>query len=175
MRDLLVRSNPTRAPELRAANEAFANALRVEGAAGKIGSDQGVFTPAHLLSSVRQLDPSLRKGTFARGDALMQDLGDAGKAVLGNKVPDSGTPFRSAVIAAPALGGLYAMNPAAAVGAAGAGAGLMGAYSRPGVNTLARLLAQRGPLAEPIAGLLRHPAGATLPAIIAQDRARASQ
>ena len=87
--------NPARAPELRAANEAFANALRVEGGAGKIGSDQGVFTPDHLLSSVRQLDPSLRKGTFARGDALMQDLGDAGKAVLGNKVPDSGTPFEN--------------------------------------------------------------------------------
>lgn len=172
MRDMLERSNPDRAAELRAANEAFANALRVEGAAAKSGTDQGIFTPAHLLQSVRQLDPSMRKGAYARGDALMQDLGDAGKNVLGNKVPDSGTPLRSAVMAAPALGGIYALNPMAAGGVAAGGAGLVGAYSRPGINTLARLLAQRGPLAEPIAGLLRNPAGATLPAILAAQDSR---
>jgi hypothetical protein len=170
MRDLLMRSNPDRATELRAANEAFANALRVEGAAGKSGTDQGVFTPAQLLQSVRQLDPTLRKGAYARGDALMQDLADAGKSVLGNRVPDSGTPLRSAVMAAPALAGLYALNPAAAVGTTAAGAGLMGAYSRPGVSLLARILAERGPLAQPVANAVRHPVAATLPSILSQER-----
>jgi hypothetical protein len=170
MRDLLMRSNPDRATELRAANEAFANALRVEGAAGKSGTDQGVFTPAQLLQSVRQLDPTLRKGAYARGDALMQDLADAGKSVLGNRVPDSGTPLRSAVMAAPALAGLYALNPAAAVGTTAAGAGLMGAYSRPGVSLLARILAERGPLAQPVANAVRSPVSATLPSILTQER-----
>jgi hypothetical protein len=169
-RDLLVRSNPDRAAELRGANEAFAHALRVEGAAGKSGTDQGVFTPAHLLQSVRQLDPTLRKGAYARGDALMQELADAGKSVLGNKVPDSGTPLRSMVGAGAILGPLYAMNPAAAGGTAAGGAAAMGAYSRPGVSALAKLLASRGPLAASTAKALRYPGNVSLPAILAAQQ-----
>lgn len=174
MRDLLLRSNPDRATELRAANESFANALRVEGAAGKSGTDQGVFTPAQLLQSVRGLDPTLRKGAYARGDALMQDLADAGKSVLGSKVPDSGTALRSMAMAGPALAGLYAFNPAAAAGVAGGGLGLMGAYSRPGVSALAHLLATRSPIAAPTANLIRNPVSSTLPAILAQGQLQGS-
>lgn len=177
MSDLLKRSNPARVPELNAADEAYANAVRVEGAAAKPGGDQGVFTPAQLLQSIRQTDPTLRKGAFARGQALMQDLGDAGKAVLGNKVPDSGTMLR-AMVAGPTglagLAGLYAVNPLAAAGAAGTAATAMGAYTRPGVNTLATLLARRPASAPAVARLMRNPALATLPAVIAADRSRAS-
>lgn len=167
-RDLLVRNNPAHAAELRAANEGFAHGLRVEGAAAKPGGDMGVFTPAQLLQSVRQLDPSLRKGAYARGDALMQELADAGKSVLGNKVPDSGTPLRGAVMAAGGLGPLYMYNPAAAIGTAGVGAGVLGAYSRPGVNTLAALLARRPQGAEQVADLLRSPRMSPLAALIAE-------
>jgi hypothetical protein len=178
MSDLLKRSNPARAPELDAADEAYANAVRVEGAAAKPGGDQGVFTPAQLLQSIRQTDPTLRKGAFARGEALMQDLGDTAKSVLGNKVPDSGTPLR-AMVAGPTglagLAGLYAVNPMAAGGAAAGAGGLMSAYSRPGVNTLATLLARRPAGAPAVAAMMRNPALGTLPAIIAQDRSRAAQ
>jgi hypothetical protein len=171
MRQVLMRSNPDRAAELRGVNEAFAHALRVEGAAAKSGTDQGIFTPAHMLQSVRQLDPTLRKGAYARGDALMQELADAGKSVLGNKVPDSGTPLRSMVGAGAILGPLTAWNPAVAAGTAAGGAAAMGAYSRPGVNTLARLLASRGPLAAPTASLVRYPGNVSLPAILAAQQA----
>ncbi len=170
LRDMLERNNPAHAGELRAANEAWANKLRVEGAAAKSGTDQGVFTPAQLLQSVREMDPTLRKGAYARGDALMQDLADAGKSVLGNKVPDSGTPFRSFAMAAPTLAGLYAYNPLAAAVTAATGAGGMAAYSRPGVSALAHLLATRSPIAAPTANLIRNPVSATLPAILAQGQ-----
>jgi hypothetical protein len=174
MRDLLMRSNPQHADELSRINQAFGNTLRVEGAAGRIGSDQGVFTPAQMLSSVRQLDPSMRKGSFARGEAPMQDLAEAGKAVLGNKVPDSGTPFRSLAMAAPALGGLYLANPAAAIGTGAAGAAAMGAYTKPGVSLLASLLASRPSGAADVADLLRKgtPIATTLPGLLAAQSGR---
>lgn len=169
MRDLLMRSNPQHADELGRINQAFGNTLRVEGAAGRIGSDQGVFTPAQMLSSVRQLDPSMRKGSFARGEAPMQGLAEAGKAVLGNKVPDSGTPFRSMAMAAPALGAMYMASPAAAIGTGAGGLGVMGAYSKPGQSLLASILASRPSGAPYLASLMRKgaPIATTLPAILA--------
>lgn len=171
MRDLLMRSNPQHADELGRINQSYGNTLRVEGAAGRIGSDQGVFTPAQMLSSVRQLDPSMRKGSFARGEAPMQDFAEAGKAVLGNKVPDSGTPFRSMAMAAPALGGLYLANPAAAIATGVGGLGAVGAYTRPGTSLLASILASRPSGAGDVAGLLRQgaPLATTLPAILASQ------
>jgi hypothetical protein len=174
-RDMLMRSNPDKATELSAVNNAFAQAERVQGAAKLTGADQGVFTPAHLHQAIKSQDPSLRGRQFARGEALMQDLSDAGKSVLGNKVPDSGTPLRSIVAggaAGPALAGLYMVNPMAAAGAGTAGAGVMGAYSRPGVSLLARLLASRGDMAAPTANLIRSPVSATLPSILSQERMR---
>jgi hypothetical protein len=170
LRDMLERNNPAHAVELRAANEAWANKLRAEGAAAKSGADQGVFTPAQLLQSVRQLDPSLRKGAYARGDARMQDLADAAKSVLGNKLPDSGTATRSALIAAPTLAAIYAASPLGALGTAAGGAAGMAAYSRPGVSALAHLLATRSPIAAPTANMIRTPVSATLPAILAQGQ-----
>jgi hypothetical protein len=172
-RDTLMRSNPDKATELSALNNAFAHSVRVEGAAKATGTDQGIFTPAHLQQSIKSSDPSIRGKQFARGEALMQDLSDAGKSVLGSKVPDSGTPLRSMVAggaAGPALAGLYMVNPAAAAGTAAGAAGVMGAYSRPGVSLLAKLLASRGDMAAPTANLIRNPISATLPAILAQER-----
>ncbi len=173
LRDLLTRSNPQHADELNRINQAFASSLRVEGAAGRIGSDQGIFTPAQMLSSVRQMDPSMRKGAFARGEAPMQNLAEAGKAVLGNKVPDSGTPFRSVAMAAPALGAMYMANPAAAIGTGAVVAGAVGAYTRPGTSLLASLLASRPTGAANVAGLLRKgtPMATTLPSILANQAA----
>jgi hypothetical protein len=167
MRDLLVRSNPDKATQLSAINDAYAHSLRVEGAAARIGSDQGVFTPAQLLSSVRSLDPSLRKGAFARGDAKMQGFADAAKSVLGSKLPDSGTPFRSAVLAAGALGPLAAVNPMAAAGVAATGGAAALPYTKVGQRLAASLLASRGASAPGIASAVRSPALTPLAAALA--------
>jgi hypothetical protein len=155
LRGALSRSNPQFAPQLSAINSAYADSLRVQGAAARQGADQGLFSPAQLSSSVRELDPSLRKGAFARGDAQMQDLSDAGKSVLGNKVPDSGTPGRMlATIPALALGGEH-LPPRVGIPLVGAGVAAMGAYSKPGQWTLARLMASRPSIAAPIASAVR--------------------
>jgi hypothetical protein len=163
MRDLLERSNPARAGELQAANTAYANMLRVQGAAAATGSKEGVFTPAQLTSAVRQLDPSLRKSGFGRGTALMQDFAESGKTVMGGNVPDSGTAYRLTT-AAGLLGGAGALDPHAAMAAGAAGAGLMGLYTRPGMK------AASGVLANPaLAGVLRNaaPGAAVMPGLLA--------
>jgi hypothetical protein len=163
LRAALIRSNPQHAGDLRNIDAAYADSLRVQGAAGRQGAEEGVFSPAQLSSSVRQLDPSMRKGAFARGEARMQDLSDAAKAVLGNKVPDSGTAGRSmatiAALGALGGGGHMAHLPSSvtlpAIGTAAAG---MGAYTRPGQATLAALLASRPSVAAPIASVVRRSA-----------------
>lgn len=159
MRDWLARSNPGRAEELSNANSAYANLLRVMGAAARPGGEPGVFTPAQLQSAVRQLDPSLRKSAFAKGDALMQDYAEAGKRVLGNNLPDSGTPFRSlaTILGGAAVG--HGFSPEAAAGAAGGGALAYGAYSPLGQAAIAHMLASRPAWAPGVANYLRGAGG----------------
>jgi len=82
------------AKELSELNRAFANLVRVEKAAGYVGPKEGVFSASQLQSAVRAADPSRNKGAFARGNALMQDLSDPAKQVMGDVVPDSGTAGR---------------------------------------------------------------------------------
>lgn len=169
LRDLLTRSNPTHADELHNINQSYSRLLRVEGAAGKLGTEQGVFTPAQLLNSVRSLDPSMRKGAFARGNAPMQDLADQGKTVLGNKVPDSGTPYRHMV----GLAGLGAgaMEPSIGLPTAAGAAGLSSLYTRPGTAAMRALLARRPDVAAPIASIVRRSTPAVTPfsALMAQQ------
>lgn len=110
LRKLVGRSNPAIAADLAKVNHGYANFKRVQRAAAALGSDEGSFTPAQLLSAVKATDRSKDKGRFARGDALMQDLADAGRTVLGSKVPDSGTAGR--LLGAGALGYGAAMSPA---------------------------------------------------------------
>lgn len=97
MRQLLARSNPDAAQALQANNAAYAMLKRVQTASAASVKGGGVFTPSQLLQAIRSQDPSLGKGSFARGNALMQIYGEAGENVLGSKLPDSGTAFRSMV------------------------------------------------------------------------------
>lgn len=121
-------------------NRVFADFVRLEDAVAKSRLSGGTFTPEQLVSSTRALDESRRKGAFARGQARMQQVGEAGREVLGTRVPDSGTPERIAT----ALGIL-------GLGGAGVGAyqfepslspyivpGLLaaGLYTRPGLAGL---------------------------------------
>jgi hypothetical protein len=146
-RDLLERSNPAIAPQIRAANESFARYIRMEGAASAQGATEGVFSPLQLSGAVRRADSSGRHGAYARGDALMQELSDAGRAVLPSTVPNSGSPER--IMLAQLLSG-----GGAGMGAATAGAGLLpaaiagtigaGAYSGPGQRAIqAAMLGRR--------------------------------
>lgn len=158
LRGLLERQAGPQADELKAVNTGWANFKRVQNAAAKIGADDGEFTPAQFQNAVRALDKSKDKGAFARGSALGQDLGDAGKTVLGNKVPNSGTADRS-LLNLTLLGGTAAVNPTAAAGVLG-GAGL---YLSPAQRALVAAVASRPQSAEGAAKALRKVAPVAIP------------
>ena len=120
LNQLSVRSNPALGKELKAINTGYANFKRVQKAAGYLGTDEGVFSAANLQGAVRAADRSKDKARFAEGNALMQDLSGAGKSVLTNKVPDSGTAGRLML----GVGGLAsgAVNPLIPAGLLGGAA-----------------------------------------------------
>jgi len=152
IRRMVERGNPQYSGELAKINKGWANLVRVENAAGRMGSKDGIFSPEGLRGAVRATDKSARKRAFARGTALMEDLADEGVEVLGKTVPDSGTPFRS-LMSAGMLG--------APLGAAMSPLGLL--YTKPGRQLATAVLARRPEAAANVAQGLRaigSPAGA---------------
>jgi phage-related tail protein len=135
LRDLAVRNSPQAAQAIKNADSTYAMLLRLEGAAGSSGAVDGVFTPAQLGQSVRRLDTTARKRATATGDALMQDMTTAGREVLGNNVPNSGTADRG--LMGLLVGG--AIDPMLAGGMI-AGRGL---YTAPAQRAAASILTQR--------------------------------
>lgn len=131
------RQNPSASKAMSAADAAWANLVRVEGASKAAANNGGVFTPAQLMAAVRQADTSVRDRATARGTALMQDLASAGQNVLGNKVPNSFTTDR-ALLSLGTLGGAY-LNPQVATGVAGGS--LM--YTTPAQRLLAATVGAR--------------------------------
>ena len=87
-------AGPEVADTIKGLNSNYANLLRVERAAASQGAKDGVFSANQLSSAVKALDKSSNKNAFARGSAVMQDLSDAAKNVLGDTVPNSGTTDR---------------------------------------------------------------------------------
>lgn len=153
LRDLIMRSNPSKANELNAINEGYANFKRVQRAASGVGTQEGVFTPAQLNSAVRAMDRSKDKGQFAQGDALMQDFASLGKSRLSQTVPDSGTPFRLGTMGALGTGAAFApMTTLAAIAGAVGGSAI---YSKAGQKAMTALLAKRPEMANQLAEIMR--------------------
>jgi hypothetical protein len=164
VRQLVTRSNPQYASELKAIDKGYANFKRVERASAGLGAEEGIFSPAQLQSAVKAMDRSKDKSKFAKGEALMQDLSESAKIALGNKVPDSGTPYRSMMAALAASGG------AGAMGMPGVASALIASpllYSQTGQNALAALLTKRPDIANELATQLRGNDQAKLAALIA--------
>ena len=156
------RANPQAAEALKKADTGWANLVRVEGASKAAKNSGGVFTPGQLNTAIQTADKSARKRAVSRGEALMQDLGNAGQNVLGNKVPNSFTTDR-ALMAGGGLGA-YFLDPAIPL-SLGAGAAaytpwgqalLRGAVSsRPeSAQAIAEALRQASPMLAPAGGLL---------------------
>lgn len=137
VRNLLERANPKFADEIGKTNRAFADFLRVQKAASGIGAQEGVFSPAQLLSATRALDESLRKGKFAKGQARMQGTAEEAKKVMGANLPDSGTAYRG-LTGAGVLGGAY-LEPTTLL----APLGVSAAYSKPAQDLLRLLMIER--------------------------------
>lgn len=153
-----LRSNPQAAQMLADGERAYANLVRVEGAAKLANRSDGIFTPGQLLGAVRTADKSTRDRATARGTALMQDLGRAGQEVLGNTVPDSGTTGR-VLASIVATGGLGALSPASAGGLLGLGAMYTPAMQR----LMSAAVSARPQAAQPVANALRQSSPAFVP------------
>lgn len=151
LRDLMTRSNPQYAKELKEINTGYANFKRIQRAAAGVGAEDGIFSPAQLQSAVKAMDRSKDKGSFAKGNALMQDLSEPAKKALGGSVPDSGTPYRMATTMGATGGAGALLGVPAALGMLTAPL----AYSRVGQNALATILARRPDGANRLAELIR--------------------
>jgi hypothetical protein len=167
VRQLVTRSNPQYAKELKSIDTGYANFKRVERASAALGAEEGIFSPAQLQNAVKAMDRSKDKGKFAKGEAFMQDLSESAKTALGNKVPDSGTPYRALVAALAASGGAGAAGFPTVATALGALATSPLLYSKTGQNALATLLTKRPDLANELANQLRGNDQAKLAALIA--------
>lgn len=138
LRSTAARQNPQYASALSKADSAWAKLVRVEDAAKRSVTNDGVFTPGQYLGAVKSASKAVRKRDFSRGTALGQKLGEAGQRVLGNTYPDSGTAGRILNVA---TGASAIANPVAT--AAGMGLG-MGAYTPTMQKALTALVSNRG-------------------------------
>jgi hypothetical protein len=112
LRGALGRQNPPEAIEqLKAIDTGWAMYSRARGAAARRATSEGVFTPADLLGAIKTADKSAGKGTFAKGDALMQLYAETGQKVLTPKVPDSGTAERLSLMHIPTVAAGGALSP----------------------------------------------------------------
>lgn len=150
LRQQVARSNPSAGDAMRAADAGWANLVRVEGAGKAAKNAEGVFTPAQLNMAIQAADGSVRKRAVARGAALMQDLGNAGQQVLGNKVPNSGTAERLMYGGGAAIGG-YLASPLIPAGLLGGAA----MYSPPMQSLLRGAVSSRPEQAQAIAEMLK--------------------
>lgn len=115
LRQMVTEVNPAYEGQLAKINEGYANFKIAQKAATSVAAPEGIFTPSQLHAAVKVKDVSKDKARFSEGAARMQDLSSAGKTVLPSAVPDSGTPYRAAMmyalahpvrasLAAPAIG-----------------------------------------------------------------------
>jgi hypothetical protein len=171
VRQLVIRNNPKFAKELKAIDTGYANFKRVEAAAALSGAEAGIFSPAQLQSAVRTMDKSKDHSEFSKGQALMQDLSEPAKTILGNKLPDSGTPYRS-------LAALIASGGAAGAGYPAIAAGMLAGpalYSAPGQRLAAAALTARPAGAAAVANQLRANQGIKTGALAANQLANQQQ
>lgn len=153
-----MRANPQASALKSAADQGWANLVRVEGAAKAAKNTEGVFTPGQLNTAIQQADQSVRKRAVSRGTALMQDLANAGQQVIGNKVPNSFTTDRALI----AGGGLGAglVNPAIPLGLLGTGL----IYTAPMQGLLTGAISRRPQSAQLVADTLRQASPRLAPA-----------
>ena len=158
LQDLLRRQAGDKAGELANVNKAWANFKVVQNAASKLGADSGQFNTSQLLNAVKTMNKSKDKSQFAAGNALMQDLAENAKNILGNKVPNSGTMDRAAMVHLLSRLGLGAgtaklgmmFSPTALAGTAG----LAGLYTQTGQKALKAALYNRPDIARQAAAAL---------------------
>lgn len=137
MRKMIEDVNPGYGKELKAINEGYAKFKIAQKAGASIGSKEGVFTPSQYRSAVKAKDSSKDKRAFSEGTANQQPMAEAGKSVLSDRVPDSGTAQRLLL-----LDLLLGLGGHSAIGPAGIAAGLTlpALYSQPALRAMQPML-----------------------------------
>lgn len=97
-------SPPEAVAKMDAADEGYSLFVRAENAAKMRGGETGKFSASQYDSAVQAGDNSVRSKAYLRGEALGQGMAQAGKDILRNQVPDSGTAGRL-LLGGAALGG----------------------------------------------------------------------
>ena len=143
LEDMAAAQNPEFAARMTALNRGYANLVRAEGAAARTGAEGGVFSPAQFDQAVRAGDRSTRHRGYAAGNALGQDLADAGRAVLPSKTPDSGTAGRGFIGLALGGGSALAGGPLGMLATAGGLKAASQMYTPRAVELANRALRQR--------------------------------
>ena len=140
--DLLSRTNPDLTDQVSAARQAYRGLIPLDRAARS--AEGGIFTPAQFAAAVRDADTSARGAAFARGQAYMQDLADAGVLAM---APSPGAAGMIDKLAMGAAGGAAATGalPLEPLIAAALASGA--AYSRPFSNALVSALTAQRPAA----------------------------
>lgn len=168
VRDLAARQNPREAAQIANINRGWASLAQVEKAAG---TSRAEITPAGYSQAVKQSSATVRRRGYARGDALNQDLADAGSAVLPSRLANSGTADRAGLLALGALGARALTGDGLALGGLGAiGAGSV-AYTQPAQALVRGALTRNQNVSPELARLLQYgAAGAPVaaPALIQQ-------
>ena len=152
--------NPKQTSKLRRIDSAYGDLSVINVAAANSGADNGVFTPKHFSTAVRQQDQTRRKTSFAKGRAKGQEASDAAVQVLG----DTARSTLEGRIAASTLGGFGLLSqPQVAIPAVMA---VPPAYSQGGQAAIDMLLRQRPELLQRVGGMLSQQA-APLGSVIA--------
>lgn len=157
IRDAGSRADPKAGQMFKQANAAFANQERLREAAKAAVRQEGEFTPGQLAGAVRSADQSVRKNNVATGNALMQDLGNAGLR-LSNTVPNSGTVDRAMQIV---TGGAVFADPVITGSLLAAGSTM---YSPAGQSLLRTLATARPEQAQAVRNALLQASPALAPA-----------
>lgn len=151
---MFARQAPEVMPKYNAAKNAYRRVSTLADAVNRGKQTEGVFSPAQLgmadRANAKKYDGAI---SAASGNSPFFDLQRAGQNVLPNKIPDSGTAGRAAMLLAPggltAAGGVAGYASGDAKSGAEAGLGLSAllalAYTRAGQQRLAKLLLSRSP------------------------------
>ncbi|PVX77161.1 hypothetical protein [Paraburkholderia unamae] len=166
---------PDAVTQKAAADAAYANYVRLRGAAASKGAmdNGGIFTPAQLQGAVRANDKSVGKGASATGNALMQDFSQDAMNVLGKGYPDSGTAGRLGT--AGAIGALFShpgmlLSPWTYAAAAPALA-----YTPMGQRLAQGLLMSRPAFAQPIGNAITNRLAPLTPGLLGASLQSGSQ
>lgn len=163
MDKMIKRVNPEKAGELKKVDEAWANySVLREATTRGTEAEGGLLTPGQLSAGVERAAKQGSRTKFQENKALMQDLSRPGMQVLANRVPNSFTADRGAVLGAIGGGAYFSPEIASIAGLLGVGA----LPYMPGLNkATASLLAGRQSL-KPISNAITGAAPFMLPGAV---------